>query len=80
MEKPLSNSPSMPFYAMNHRITYVAAYLESSYQGTRGSYQATGDSYQATRGQDQFDYIAIQVPLNFTLIVTQFRNRSEIRL
>ena len=27
----LSNSPSMPFYAMNfdHRITYVAAYLET---------------------------------------------------
>ena len=26
MEKPLSNSPFMPFYAMNfdHRITYVA--------------------------------------------------------
>ena len=31
MEKPLSNSPSMPFYAMNfdHQITYVAAYLET---------------------------------------------------
>ena len=29
MEKPLSNSPFMPFYAMNfdHRMTYVAAYL-----------------------------------------------------
>ena len=31
MEKPLSNSPFMPFYAMNfdHRMTYVAAYLET---------------------------------------------------
>jgi len=31
MEKPLSNSPFMPFYAMNfdHRITYVAAYLDT---------------------------------------------------
>ena len=29
MEKPLSNSPFMPFYAMNfdHRIKYVAAYF-----------------------------------------------------
>ena len=29
MEKPLSNSPFSPFYAMNfdHRMTYVAAYL-----------------------------------------------------
>ena len=27
MEKPLSNSPFMPFYAMNfdHRITYVSS-------------------------------------------------------
>ena len=31
MEKPLSNSPFSPFYAMNfdHRITYVAAYLDT---------------------------------------------------
>ena len=31
MEKPFSNSPFMPFYAMNfdHRMTYVAAYLET---------------------------------------------------
>ena len=31
MEKPLSNSPFMPFYAMNfdHRNTYVAAYLDT---------------------------------------------------
>ena len=31
MEKPLSNSPFMPFYAMNfdHRITNVAAYLDT---------------------------------------------------
>ena len=31
MEKPWSNSPFMPFYAMNfdHQITYVAAYLET---------------------------------------------------
>ena len=31
MEKPLSNYPFMPFYGMNyvHRITYVAAYLET---------------------------------------------------
>ena len=33
IEKPLSNSPFMPFYAMNfdHRITvtYVAAYLDT---------------------------------------------------
>ena len=29
IEKPLSNSPFSPFYAMNfdHRMTYVAAYL-----------------------------------------------------
>ena len=31
MEKPLSNSLFSPFYAMNfdHRITYVAAYLDT---------------------------------------------------
>ena len=31
MEKPLSKSPFMLFYAMNfyHRITYVAAYLDT---------------------------------------------------
>ena len=31
MEKPLSNSPFMLFYAINfdHRITYVAAYLDT---------------------------------------------------
>ena len=30
IEKPLRNSPFMPFYAMNHdhRIMYVAAYLD----------------------------------------------------
>ena len=31
MEKPLSNSPFMPFYAMtfDHQIMYVAAYLDT---------------------------------------------------
>ena len=55
MEKPLSNSPFMPFYAMNfdHRVMYVAANLDTltclfSHTMFVFAYQATYSSYQAT--------------------------------
>ena len=79
MEKPLSNSPCMPFYAMNfdHRITYVAAYLETltcSFSHTRllkahtklleAHNQATGDSYRHTR--------LLEAKINSTILQFKF--------
>jgi len=74
MEKPLSNtnSPFMPFYAMNfdHRITYVAAYLETltcSFSHTR-LFKANAKLLEA------------HSHTRLHSVVIQFRNRSDIRL
>ena len=86
MKKYLGSSPFMPFYAMNfdHRITYVAAYLDTLSLTCVFSHirlliveahtklLRSRGSYQASRKQNQFDYFAIQIPLNFTLITDSY--------
>ena len=95
MEKPLSNSPFMPFYAMNfvHRITYVAAYLETLtclFSHTRLLKAHTKLLEAYTRVLETHARL-LEAKINSTIlqykfhsislhVVIQFRNRSDIRL